>query len=65
MVTERHNYTQDYLKIKCIQDLIRHVQDTTYIYTYRYKTTVSSAREKVFIRLCAQKRTYSHINNGE
>ena len=37
---------------------------------YRYKTTVSSAREKVSIRLCAQKRTWrdligckTHINN--
>ena len=36
----------------------------------RYKTTVSSAREKVSIRLCAQKRTWrdligckTHINN--
>ena len=36
----------------------------------RYKTTVSSAREKVYIILCAQKRTWrdligckTHINN--
>ena len=38
--------------------------------SYRYKTTVSSAREKVSIRLCAQKQTWrdligckTHINN--
>ena len=41
-------------------------------HTDRYKTTVSSAREKVSIRLCEQKRTwrdwiccYSHIINGK
>ena len=40
------------------------------LFIYRYKTTVSSAREKVSIRLCAQKRTWrdligckTHINN--
>ena len=47
------------------------VSATTAEAAFRYKTTVSSAREKASIRLCAQKRTwhdligcYSHINNG-
>ena len=41
------------------------------VWLLRYKTTVLSAREKVSIRLCAQKRTwhvfigcYSHIDIG-